>query len=351
MDLRDLLAGVPIRDASPDLPRDVTGAGYDSHTIQPGQAFVAIHGAAADGHDYTALARQRGASCAISTHPVEGLPYVIVPDTRQALARIAGNFFRHPDRELHLIGVTGTNGKTSVAWLTAGMLQALGIRTGLMGTNGCRIGDTVLPSRRTTPESWEVQRLLRQMADSGCTYAVMEVSSHALALDRVCGLAYTIAAFTNLSRDHLDFHGTMDRYAQAKSALFRQCGQAAVNRDDPWASRVLRGCVCPVYGYGIRSGDLRAEDVVLSPAGVRFTAREGASTVPAAVPIPGMFTVYNTLAALSIARLSGISLADAAKALGQSRSVPGRMEPIPVPGRGYRVFIDFAHTPDAIETP
>lgn len=122
MDLRDLLAGVPIRDASPDLPRDVTGAGYDSHTIQPGQAFVAIHGAAADGHDYTALARQRGAACAISTHPVEGLPYVIVPDTRQALARMSGNFFRHPDRELHLIGVTGTNGKTSVAWLTAGML-------------------------------------------------------------------------------------------------------------------------------------------------------------------------------------------------------------------------------------
>ena len=267
MDLRDLLAGVPIRDASPDLPRDVTGAGYDSHTIQPGQAFVAIHGAAADGHDYTALARQRGAACAISTHPVEGLPYVIVPDTRQALARMSGNFFRHPDRELHLIGVTGTNGKTSVAWLTAGMLQTLGIRAGLMGTNGCRIGDTVLPSRRTTPESWEVQRLLRQMADSGCTHAVMEVSSHALALDRVCGLAYTIAAFTNLSRDHLDFHGTMDRYAQAKSALFRQCGQAAVNRDDPWASRILRGCVCPVYGYGIRSGDLRAEDLVLSPAG------------------------------------------------------------------------------------
>lgn len=348
MDLRDLLAGVPIRDASPDLPRDVTGAGYDSHTIQPGQAFVAIHGAAADGHDYTALARQRGASCAISTHPVEGLPYVIVPDTRQALARIAGNFFRHPDRELHLIGVTGTNGKTSVAWLTAGMLQALGIRTGLMGTNGCRIGDTVLPSRRTTPESWEVQRLLRQMADSGCTYAVMEVSSHALALDRVCGLAYTIAAFTNLSRDHLDFHGTMDRYAQAKSALFRQCGQAAVNRDDPWASRVLRGCVCPVYGYGIRSGDLRAEDVVLSPAGVRFTAREGASTVPAAVPIPGMFTVYNTLAALSIARLSGISLPDAAEALAKVPAVPGRMEPVPAPGLGCRIFIDFAHTPEAL---
>ena len=220
MNLWDLLTGVPIRYASADLPRDVTGAGYDSHTIRPGQVFVAIHGANADGHDYTAQARQRGAACAVSAHPVEGLPYVLVPDPRRALALMAGNFFRHPDRELSLIGVTGTNGKTSVAWLTAGLLQALGIPTGLMGTNGCRIGDAVLPSRRTTPESWEVQGLLRQMADSGCTHAVMEVSSHALALDRVHGLAYTIAAFTNLSRDHLDFHGAMEDYAAAKAALF-----------------------------------------------------------------------------------------------------------------------------------
>ena len=217
MNLWDLLTGVPIRYASADLPRDVTGAGYDSHTIRPGQVFVAIHGANADGHDYTAQARQRGAACAVSAHPVEGLPYVLVPDPRRALALMAGNFFRHPDRELSLIGVTGTNGKTSVTWLTAGLLQALGIPTGLMGTNGCRIGDAVLPSRRTTPESWEVQGLLRQMADSGCTHAVMEVSSHALALDRVHGLAYTIAAFTNLSRDHLDFHGAMEDYAAAKA--------------------------------------------------------------------------------------------------------------------------------------
>ena len=348
MDLRDLLAGVPIRDASPDLPRDVTGAGYDSHTIQPGQAFVAIHGAAADGHDYTALARQRGASCAISTHPVEGLPYVIVPDTRQALARMAGNFFRHPDRELHLIGVTGTNGKTSVACLTAGMLQTLGIRTGLMGTNGCRIGDTVLPSRRTTPESWEVQDLLRQMADSGCTHAVMEVSSHALALDRVCGLAYTIAAFTNLSRDHLDFHGAMEDYAAAKAALFRQCRAAAVNRDDPWTERILRDCACPVYDYGLHGGHLLAEDMDLSPTGVRFTAREGEVSCPVSVSIPGLFTVYNALAALSMARLSGISLPDAAEALAKVPAVPGRMEPVPAPGLGCRIFIDFAHTPEAL---
>ena len=254
---------------------------------------MAIHGANADGHDYTAQARQRGAACAVSAHPVEGLPYVLVPDPRRALALMAGNFFRHPDRELSLIGVTGTNGKTSVAWLTAGLFQALG---------------AVLPSRRTTPESWEVQGLLRQMADSGCTHAVMEVSSHALALDRVHGLAYTIAAFTNLSRDHLDFHGAMEDYAAAKAALFRQCRAAAVNRDDPWTERILRDCACPVYDYGLHGGRLLAEDMDLSPTGVRFTAREGEVSCPVSVSIPGLFTVYNALAALSMARLSGISL-------------------------------------------
>lgn len=349
MDLRDLLAGVPIRDASPDLPRDVTGAGYDSHTIQPGQAFVAIHGAAADGHDYTALARQRGASCAISTHPVEGLPYVIVPDTRAGPGPDSRKLLpppgpgaaphrRHRHQRKNLRGL------------------ADGRHAPGPGHTDRSHGHQRLPHRGHGPPLPPHHPRILGGAASAAANGRFRVHLRGdggilprIALDRVCGLAYTIAAFTNLSRDHLDFHGTMDRYAQAKSALFRQCGQAAVNRDDPWASRVLRGCVCPVYGYGIRSGDLRAEDVVLSPAGVRFTAREGASTVPAAVPIPGMFTVYNTLAALSIARLSGISLADAAKALGQSRSVPGRMEPIPVPGRGYRVFIDFAHTPDAIE--
>ena len=177
----------------------------------------------------------------------------------------------------------------------------------------------------------------------------MEVSSHALALDRVHGLAYTIAAFTNLSRDHLDFHGAMEDYAAAKAALFRQCRAAAVNRDDPWTERILRDCACPVYDYGLHGGRLLAEDMDLSPTGVRFTAREGEVSCPVSVSIPGLFTVYNALAALSMARLSGISLPDAAGALAKVPAVPGRMEPVPVPGRGYRVFIDFAHTPDAME--
>ena len=217
-----------------------------------------------------------------------------------------------------------------------------------MGTNGCRIGGAVLPSRRTTPESWEVQGLLRQMADSGCTHAVMEVSSHALALDRVHGLAYTIAAFTNLSQDHLDFHGAMEDYAAAKAVLFRQCRAAAVNRDDPWTERILRDCACPVYDYGLHGGRLLAEDMDLSPTGVRFTAREGGIACPVSVSIPGLFTVYNALAALSMARLSGISLPNAAGALAKVPAVPGRMEPVTAPGLGCRIFIDFAHTPEAL---
>ena len=204
------------------------------------------------------------------------------------------------------------------------------------------------PGDYTSPYADRMEDLLRQMADSGCTHAVMEVSSHALALDRVCGLAYTIAAFTNLSRDHLDFHGAMEDYAAAKAALFRQCRAAAVNRDDPWTERILRDCACPVYDYGLHGGHLLAEDMDLSPTGVRFTAREGEVSCPVSVSIPGLFTVYNALAALSMARLSGISLPDAAGALAKVPAVPGRMEPVSAPGLGCRIFIDFAHTPEAL---
>ena len=210
--LREIIQGDvwtddPARIASADEP--FAGITYDTRKVTPGTLlcckgqFKAEYLNGIDEAGLAAYVAETEYSAATAT------PGLIVNDARKAMSLLSAAFYGYPQNELTVIGVTGTNGKTSVAWLTAGMLQTLGIRTGLMGTNGCRIGDTVLPSRRTTPESWEVQRLLRQMADSGCTHAVMEVSSHALALDRVCGLAYTIAAFTNLSRDHLDFHGTM----------------------------------------------------------------------------------------------------------------------------------------------
>lgn len=350
MKLRELLEGLPYTPVTVDLEQEISGVSYDSRRIQPGEAFVAIPGAVYDGHAYLAQARQRGAVCALCSHPAEGLPYVLLPDTRQALAQLAANFFHRPDRALCLVGITGTNGKSSVAWLTAALLErCMGTQVGLMGTGGCRIAGRSLTQERTTPEAWDVQRLLRQMVDAGCSHAVMEVSSHALALERVRGLDYALAAFTNLSREHLDFHGSMERYCADKGRLFHQCRQAVVNRDDPWTTALLSGCSCPVYGYGLERGQLRAENVVLSPEDVGFTVREGTEAVETRLRVPGRFSVYNALAALGICRRLGVPLREAAGALAELDGAPGRMEPFEIPGRGVRVLIDFAHTPAALE--
>lgn len=351
MRLHELLAGLPVGRSTADPCREVTGACCDSRRIEPGQVFVAIAGTRTDGHCWAAQARQRGAVCAVCTRPVEELPYVLVPDTRRALARMAGNFFRHPERQLHLIGITGTNGKSSTAWLTAGLLQdCLDTPVGLLGTGGCRIGGLWLPQERTTPEAWELRRLLRQMADSGCTHAVMEVSAHALSLHRVEGLRYEAAAFTNLSREHLDFYGSMERYRDAKAQLFRRCRSAVVNADDAHTPQLLRRAACSVYDYGIHGGALRAEDIRLSPRSVAFTAREGDTTAAARLAVPGLFSVYNALAALGICRRMGIPLTRAAAALERVPAVPGRMERVPTPGRDFTVLIDYAHTPQAMES-
>lgn len=350
MKLRELLRGLAYIPVTADMEQEVSGVSYDSRRIRPGEAFVAMPGTEDDGHAYLAQARQRGAVCALCSHPAEGLPYVLLPDTRQALAQLAANFFHRPDQALCLVGITGTNGKSSVAWLTAALLErCLGTQVGLMGTDGCRIAGHRLPQERTTPEAWEVQRLLRQMADSGCSHAVMEVSSHALALGRVRGLDYALAAFTNLSREHLDFHGSMERYCADKGRLFRQCRQAVVNRDDPWTQTLLSGCSCPVYGFGLEQGELRAENVELSPDGVRFTVWEGEDSAQTGLRVPGRFSVYNALAALGICRRLGVPLREAAGALTELDGVPGRMERLEIPGRGVRVLIDFAHTPAALE--
>lgn len=211
MDLRDLLAGVPIRDASPDLPRDVTGAGYDSHTIRPGQVFVAIHGATADGHDYTAQARQRGAACAVSAHPVEGLPYVIVPDPRRALALMAGNFFRHPDRELSLIGITGTNGKTSTTEMTSEMLTACGLDAPTAGNIASGDMSMSLSRCATNPQ-----------------HDVLCVELSSFQLHFTDSLALDCAAITNIADDHLDWHGGRENYAADKSKVFHNAKRAIV---------------------------------------------------------------------------------------------------------------------------
>jgi UDP-N-acetylmuramoyl-L-alanyl-D-glutamate--2,6-diaminopimelate ligase len=248
-----------------------------------------------------------------------------------------------------MVGVTGTNGKTTATYLLKDMLEkSLGAKVGLIGTNQNMIGEEALHTERTTPESFELQALFRAMADAGCTHVVMEVSSHALCLQRVAGIRFAVGMFTNLSQDHLDFHETMEAYCDAKALLFRQSVKGVYNADDPWAERVTGGAPCPLLSFGERAGDLRAENIRLSVDGVTFDAVCEGETVPVRVGIPGGFTVYNALGALAAARALGISLAAGAEALASCAGVKGRVEVVPVPW-DYTILIDYAVTPDAIE--
>jgi UDP-N-acetylmuramoyl-L-alanyl-D-glutamate--2,6-diaminopimelate ligase len=261
------------------------------------------------------------------------------------------NFFGHPANSMTMIGVTGTNGKTSTTWLLKQVLeQTRGAKVGLVGTMENRIGDQVIPTERTTPESIELQELFARMRDAGCTYAVMEVSSHALELNRVAGITFDVAAFTNLTEDHLDFHKTMEAYCDSKAILFRQCRRAVVNGDDPWMERILAGCTAPVYTTTVGgNGSLRAENVEYFVDGIAFTAVYGAEKTQIRVGIPGLFTVRNVLSVLGIALQLGISLEESAAVLAKVEGVKGRIEVVPTPGNDFTVIIDYAHTPDGLE--
>ena len=349
MDLRALLAGLTSA-AVPQVP-EVTGVCCDSQRIRPGDVFVAIPGFREDGRCHIAEAKARGAVCVLSREPVQELPWAAVQDPRRALAEVSARLYRHPDRELAVVGVTGTNGKTTTTCLVRHILrQTLGVRVGLIGTIRNLIDETELETERTTPESCDVYRLLRQMADAGCRYGVMEVSSHALALERVWGITFRVGAFTNLTRDHLDFHRTMEDYCDAKAQLFRQCEAAVCNGDDPWTPRLLRECACPVLRYGTGdSSRLRGENLRLTARSVAFDALLDGRRIPVTVPIPGRFTVYNALAALGICHMLGVPPEQGAAALQTASGIKGRMEVVPTPGLPCTVLIDYAHTPDALE--
>ena len=351
MKLRELLNGVPVASCAVDLEMEINGVSYDSRATQPGDLFVAMTGYATDGHKYIATALEKGAAAVLCQNLPEGDgPYIRTADSRRALAVIGANWFGHPAEEMTMIAVTGTCGKTTTTYLLKAILeQARGAKVGLIGTNQNMIGQEVIPTDRTTPESFEVQRLFRKMADAGCTYAVMETSSHALCLDRVYGVHYEVGIFTNLTQDHLDFHVTMENYCDAKAILFRNCGVGVVNGDDPWTPRLLKDATCQVRTYGVKSeADLRAENVVLSADGIAFDAVTKTERVPIRVNIPGGFMVYNTLDVLGAALALGISLKDSAAVLAKVPHVQGRVEVVPTPGKDYTILIDYAHTPDSM---
>ncbi len=351
MKLKDLLAGVSVLSWGLDAETEIRGVSFDSQQTQPGDLFVAIAGETVDGRCYINEALEKGAVCAVCDRPAAGkLPTVLVENARRALADISANYFDHPAEKLTVLGVTGTNGKTTTTYLIKHILEKCrGAKVGLIGTVCNMIGGEELPARRTTPESYEVQSLLHRMVEEGCTHAVMEVSSHALAMERVRDVFFTAAVFTNLTQDHLDFHGTMECYCDAKAQLFRQCGTAVYNQDDPWAPRILRRSRCCQRSFSIREkADAWADELQLAGDHVCFRLHAGKETVPVQVAIPGVFTVYNALAALSVCSLLGVSWQEGAAALAHDHGAKGRMEVVPTPGKPYTVLIDYAHTPDAL---
>ena len=352
MKLKDLLQNIAVLECTADPELEIENVYYDSRKVTENSLFVAISGFASDGNRFIPMAREKGAVAVVTAKKPEGdVPYVLVENDRLALAWLGCNFYGHPAGSMTMIGVTGTNGKTSVTLLLKQVLEkTLGAKVGLIGTMANMVGDEVIPTERTTPESFDLQALFARMRDAGCTHVVMEVSSHAVTLERIGGTHFDIAAFTNLTEDHLDFHKTMDAYCDAKAELFRRCGKAVVNADDSYAPRILAAAACPVLTTSVSGkGHLQAQNLELQSEGIHFTAESGEEKAEIHLPIPGKFTVYNALTVMGIAAQLGISMADCAEALKSVSGVKGRIEVVPTPGTPYSVLIDYAHTPDGLE--
>lgn len=352
MKLRELLHNVNVIKCSADLSCEISEIAYDSRKVVPGGLFVAISGFISDGNRFIPMAMEKGAAVVVTAkEPGEDVPYVLVESDRLALAQISANFYGHPAKKMQVIGVTGTNGKTSVTLLLKHVLEKTrGAKVGLIGTMANMIGEEAVPSERTTPESMDLQALFAQMVSAGCQYVIMEVSSHAISLERVGSVPFAAAAFTNLTEDHLDFHKTMENYCDTKAELFARCEKAVANADDPWKERICRKANVPVLTTSAKSeADLFATDLQLLSDGIRFVANYGGEKVAVSLPIPGKFTVYNALSVLALALQLGISLQEAAGALKDAAGVKGRVEVVPTPGKPYTVLIDYAHTPDGLE--
>ena len=331
MKLLELLKNVPVLETNADMELPIAHVAYDSRKVQPGGLFIAISGFAADGNRFIPMAMEKGAAAVVTAKkPEVDVPYILVESDRQALALIGCNFYGHPARSMKMVGVTGTNGKTSVTLILKHVLEkTLGAKVGLIGTTANMIGDEVIPTERTTPESFELQGLFARMRDAGCTHVVMEVSSHAIALDRVAGVRFDAAAFTNLTEDHLDFHKTMEHYAMTKAELFRRCGKGVINCDDSYAEQMLSAAECEVLTTSVAGeGSLTAKNLELRADGIDFDAVLGGETVRVSL---------------------GVSLKAAAAALADAPGVKGRVEVVPTPGTDYTVLIDYAHTPDGLE--
>jgi UDP-N-acetylmuramoyl-L-alanyl-D-glutamate--2,6-diaminopimelate ligase len=372
MTLRELIAGAGSDFSSPehgevdvtagmsesDLGVEVTDIAYRADGVSSGALFFCVRGFSADGHDFAEDAVARGASALVCERKLGlGVPEVIVEDVRAAMPHIAASFFGHPTSELDLIGVTGTNGKTTTAFLLRNILETAGRQTGLLGTVQSVIGGKVEDVERTTPESVDLQRAFRRMVDAGDRACVMEVSSHALELGRVDASHFDCAVFTNLSQDHLDFHETLEEYFGAKRRLFVGHSMSTprvsvVNTDDEWGRRLVEELAAAGHTNAVTFGmeslaDFTAEDIELSPSGSRFTCISRTKRADAHLSLPGRFNVHNALGAVAASSVLGIDLETALTGVASAEHAPGRFERIDE-GQAFSVLVDYAHTPDSL---
>ena len=361
MHLGDLLQHINPLQVDGDPGMEIQGLYYDSRQVRPGGLFFALRGVAADGHHYIRSALQAGAAAVMvedeSLVPA-GTARVIVADTRMAMARAASVFYGAPTASVPLVGITGTNGKTTTTYLVEAILEEAGKPTAVLGTINYRFREIALPAPNTTPESVDLQRTLRELVDAGAAAIVMEVSSHALEQKRVDGCRFDVGVFTNLTRDHLDYHLTMEAYLESKTRLFSEIlagdpikprRRAAVNSDDPYGRAIAGAAACPVITFGLEKGAaVTASDIKFSVAGIAGMLVTPAGRVPFHSPMLGRFNLYNILAAAAVGVALEIPLETVRQGIERARRVPGRLELVDN-GRGITVLVDYAHTGDALE--
>ncbi len=328
---------------------EITEIVYDSRKVTPGCVFVAISGVGTDAHKFVQDALSKGAKCAVVEK--EGYPNaVLVKNTRKALALMSANFYGNPSKNFKLIGVTGTNGKTTSTYLIKHILEKCGYKVGLIGTIQNMVGDRVMETGYTTPEPLQLQQLFRLFADEKVDYAVMEVSSHSLAQERVAGLEFEVSIFTNLTQDHLDYHVTMDNYMLAKAKLFSVSKTGIFNLDDKYTEKMMETVPCRKVTYSVNDAksDYYADSTFFEPTGVKYRMASPDGDFQVGIKVPGKFTVYNSLGVIAACRELGIPTEKIVSAISEITGVKGRVEVVPTKG-DYTVLIDYAHTPDAIE--
>jgi UDP-N-acetylmuramoyl-L-alanyl-D-glutamate--2,6-diaminopimelate ligase len=352
--LQDLLCGIEPVETAGDLSCEISSVVYDSRRVTPGALFVALPGEHVDGTRYIEEAAQRGAAAVLSQSPCAlggNFPCVQVANARRALAQLSGTFYGHPAARLCSVGITGTNGKTTVSFMLREIFKAAARRPGLLGTVRYEIGERVLPANRTTPEAPDIQSMLSQMDRSGCDSVVMEVSSHALDQYRVAGIPFDVGVFTNLTQDHLDYHGTLEEYFEVKSRLFSQVRQfAVINRDDPWGRRLLAEGRMDArrisFGFA-EDADVRGIKPQTDADGSRMRVESPWGSADLSLQLIGRFNLQNALAAFAAAAALGTPVETIRDALGAMENVPGRLEAVGG-SKKKRVFVDYAHTDDAL---